>query len=311
MLKLCDPQDITPIILHQRLTQPDLPLRLAKDRKRNADWAQQPLLIVATDHPGRRTIAAGGDDWAMADRSDLLWRTMHVMMQPGVNGLLATPDVMEEILLLNHWAVHQGADDFLAGKVLIGSMNRGGLTDTVFELDDFGTAYTAQTIQASNLDGGKVLLRMDPSSRDTTRTMRYCFEALTSLAQHQLPAFLEPLPIPHTTDDLVRLVGVASALGPTSARRWLKLPMADDFQRVAGATTCPIVLLGGENPGGLSELLKRSERCFEAGINVRGLMIGRGILYPKDGSDPCKAAAELAGFVQSRRIQEGIAWQNQ
>jgi hypothetical protein len=50
--------------------------------------------------------------------------------------VLGTADVLEDLLLL-------GA---LEGKVVIGSMNRGGLADTVFEIDDQFTRYDAPAI---------------------------------------------------------------------------------------------------------------------------------------------------------------------
>ena len=47
--------------------------------------------------------------------------------------MLGTPDILDDLLLL-------GA---LEGKVVIGSMNRGGLQGAGFELDDRFTAYRA------------------------------------------------------------------------------------------------------------------------------------------------------------------------
>ena len=48
------------------------------------------------------------------------------LARPGVDGVLGTADIVEDLLLL-------GA---LEDKVVIGSMNRGGLAGTVFEIDD-------------------------------------------------------------------------------------------------------------------------------------------------------------------------------
>jgi 5-deoxy-glucuronate isomerase len=77
----------------------------------------------------------------MADRYDLLSRLLIALGRPGVDGLLATADIVEDLLLL-------GALD---GKIVIGSMNRGGLQDAVFELDDRFTGYDAATIAAMRL----------------------------------------------------------------------------------------------------------------------------------------------------------------
>ena len=86
-------------------------------------------------------------------------------------------------------------------------------------------------------------------------------------------------------------------MGHTSSRLWLKLPMTEAFERVAAATTCPIVLLGGDNAGTTEELLRKIEQCLHAGPNVRGLMIGRSVMYPKNGEDPSEVALRLAQCV--------------
>src|SRR3954462_15373586 len=75
------------------------------------------LFLVAADHPARGALATGGGRGGMADRRSLLARLVEAPSHPDVDGVLGTPDVVEELLLL-------GA---LEGKVVIGSMNRGGL----------------------------------------------------------------------------------------------------------------------------------------------------------------------------------------
>ena len=91
------------------------------------------LMIIAADHPARGALRAGAQPFAMANRADLLDRLCLALSRPGVNGVLGTPDILEDLLLL-------GALD---GKMVIGSMNRGGLAGTTFEIDDRFTAYDA------------------------------------------------------------------------------------------------------------------------------------------------------------------------
>jgi hypothetical protein len=292
--------DIGKVISEMRLEQPHLPTKLALQRKQRYKWSKDRLVFLAIDHPARRVVSAGGDPWAMANRADLLRRTAMVLSQPEIDGILATPDIMDELFLLNEWVMSCGEKNFLDEKLLIGSMNRAGLQETTFELDDFVTAYTAKQMSRLRLDGGKLLFRLDPNSYQSFHTMRYCVEALNQLSDENLPVFFEPLAVPQSTDELVRLVGIASALGYTSEGLWLKLPMVEEFERVAKATTCPIVLLGGNNPWKPDELFQTVERCLGAGKNVRGLMIGRGILYPTDGSDPVAIAKNLAEIVHSK-----------
>src|SRR5690606_40183829 len=58
------------------------------------------LVIVAIDHPARRILGVGSDRRAMADRRVVLENTIRALRRPGVDGLLATPDILEDLLLL-------------------------------------------------------------------------------------------------------------------------------------------------------------------------------------------------------------------
>src|SRR5262249_55844804 len=72
------------------------------------------LMLVAADHPARGALGVRTVPDAMADRYGLLRRLVTALGRPGVDGVLGSPDVLEDLLLL-------GALD---GKVAIGSMNR-------------------------------------------------------------------------------------------------------------------------------------------------------------------------------------------
>ena len=96
------------------------------------------MLLVAADHPARGALGVRGDAGAMASRSELLDRLVTALGRPGVDGVLGTADILDDLLLLG------ALDD----KVAIGSMNRGGLQGAVFELDDRFTGYTAGELAA-------------------------------------------------------------------------------------------------------------------------------------------------------------------
>src|SRR5256885_10895092 len=133
--------------------------------------ADRGLMLVAADHPARGALGVRGRQTAMASRVDLLDRLRVALSRPGVDGVLGTPDVLEDLLLL-------GA---LEDKVVVGSMNRGGLFGTAFELDDRFTACDAASITAMRFDAGKMLLRIDPTDPATARTLEACGDAVSDL----------------------------------------------------------------------------------------------------------------------------------
>jgi hypothetical protein len=253
------------------------------------------LLIVAADHPARGALGVRADKLAMASRTDLLRRLVVALERPGVDGVLATPDVLEDLLLL-------GALD---GKIVIGSMNRGGLQGAVFELDDRFTAYRAADIAACGLDGGKMLTRIDLDDHGTVATLEASAAAVTELAGHGLMAMIEPFWSTHhdgrvtnllDPDSVIKSVTVASGLGATSAYTWLKLPVVAELDRVMEATTLPTLLLGGDPTAAPEETYADWAKALTL-PSVRGLVVGRALLFPPDG-DVAAAVDHAATLVR-------------
>lgn len=242
------------------------------------------LMIVAADHPARGALGVGDDHLAMANRTALLERLVLALSRPGVDGVLATADILEDLLLL-------GA---LENKVVLGSMNRGGLAGAAFELDDRFTGYRAEDIERLHLDAGKVLLRIDYDDRGSLRTMEATARAVDAMAALRLPVFVEPFLSRRAggkvRNDLsgpavARSVAIASGLGGTSAYTWLKLPVTedpDDMAWVCETSTLPVVLLGGEVNGDQERAYERWRKALSL-PTVRGLVVGRSLLYPADG----------------------------
>jgi hypothetical protein len=279
------------MILETRARTPSAVAQAAAQRKRRA-WLGPSgrLMIIAADHPARGSLGAGGRPLAMANRIDLLDRILVALGRPGVDGVLATADVMEDLLLL-------GALD---GKLAIGSMNRGGITGAAFEFDDRFTGYRATAIAAAGLDGGKMLLRMDLADPATAATLAACAGAVSELAALGVPAIVEPFIVRReagrsrndlTPDAVIRSIAIASGLGDTSAYTWLKIPVVDDMDRVAEASTLPTVLLGGDSGEAPDEMFARWQQALQL-PNVRGLAVGRNILYPP--GDDVAAAVDTA-----------------
>ena len=266
-----------------RIKRPDAIAQAAAARRRPTSVLGDhgKLMIIAADHPARGALRAGDDAFAMANRVDLLDRIRTALARPGVNGVLGTPDVLEDLLLLG------ALDD----KVVIGSMNRGGLAGTVFEMDDRFTAYDSASIARAGFEGGKMLLRIDPDDSGTVATLESCGRAVSDLAQHRLMAMVEPF-ISHrvdgrvrnelTAEAMIRAMTVSAGLGATSAYTWLKVPIVDDMERVMAATTLPALILGGEVPTDAETAYAQWSKAL-ALPTVQGLVIGRSLLYPPGG----------------------------
>ena len=185
----------------------------------------------------------------MADREDLLRRCMTALSRPGVNGFLGTAEIIEDLTLL-------GALD---GKLVWGSMNRIGLQGASFEMDDRFGAYDADGIEASYLDGGKMLTRINYADPASAATLEASAKAIDSLSERGLNAMIEPF-ISRWEDDgrivndlseeaVIRSISIAQALGRSSAHTWLKLPCVSDpvsMRRVMASTSLPSLILGGE-----------------------------------------------------------------
>ncbi|OIH96761.1 MULTISPECIES: class I fructose-bisphosphate aldolase [unclassified Curtobacterium] len=286
-----------------RAGQPEL-VRAVLDarRKRSLLADDGKLFIVAADHPARGALAVRDDESAMADRYDLLERLVTALGRPGVDGVLGTPDVLEDLALLG------ALDD----KVVVGSMNRGGLRGATFEMDDRYTAYSAQAIKDSGLDFAKLLVRIALDDPHTAPTLEATARAVSEAAALRLPIMLEPFMSAWqdgrvvndlTADAVITSMAIAAGLGESSAYSWLKIPVVDDMERVMAATTLPTLLLGGDPSSRPLETYGRWADAL-ALPGVRGLVVGRTLLYPPDG-DVAAAVDVAAGLVHTQEARAG------
>ncbi|KGN41444.1 Cgl0159 family (beta/alpha)8-fold protein [Knoellia aerolata] len=278
-----------------RTTEPGRIAKAWAERRRRALVADDGrMLLVAADHPARGALGVRGDAGAMASRSELLDRLVTALARPGVDGVLGTADILDDLLLLG------ALDD----KVAIGSMNRGGLQGAVFELDDRFTGWTADELAARGLDGGKMLTRICLGDPGTAATLEASARAVTDLAAHEIMAMVEPF-MSVVEDGRVRnlldpdstilSIAIASGLGASSAHTWLKLPVVDDLARVMDATTLPTLLLGGDPQGDPHDTYAAWSDALTL-PSVTGLVVGRALLYPPDG-DVAAAVDIASGLV--------------
>ena len=282
-------------LLDARVFEPASITNALTSRTRRAKkTADGNLLILAADHTARGKISLGLDPIAMSDRYTLLDRLTRCLELPEVDGVLASADILEELAFL-------GA---LNNKLAIGTMNRGGIIGAKWELDDRLTSYDADHIESMGLDGGKTLIRIDYSDPSVARTIETVASLTTQLADRKLMAMIEPLPykksqegmaiLDDSDEALIKVVAIASGLGSSSAYSWLKVPASHRMSEVAGATSLPVLMLGGEPESNPDELFNRWTLGMKE-PNVRGLVAGRSLLYPLNGDS--ESAVRRAGQV--------------
>jgi len=271
---------------------------LAGRRRRAVTQGDGRLFIVAADHPARGALAVGSNQQAMANRYELLERLATALSRPGVDGVLGTPDIIDDLALLG----------LLDDKVVVGSMNRGGLRGASFELDDRYTGYDVDTMVSAGIDFAKTLMRVDLNDAGTVSTLEATARAVTEAAAADLPIMLEPFMSSRvhgkvvndlSADAVILSIGIAAGLGASSASTWMKLPVVEEMERVMESTTLPTLLLGGD-PGTDPDATYASWEAALALPGVRGLTVGRTLLYPADG--------DVAGAVDTaaRLVHRGL-----
>ena len=251
-------------------------------------------MMIAADHPARGALAAGSRPFAMGDRATCSTGWSLALSRPGVNGVLGTPDILEDLLLLG------ALDD----KVVVGSMNRGGLAGTVFELDDRFTGYDAQAIADAGFEGGKMLTRIDPNDPATVATLESCADAVSDLARHGLMAMVEPFishrvrrPGPQRAD---RGRHGAGQRCRRRARLHVGLHLAEGADRGRhgagdGRDDAARADPGRRGRRGPAGRVRDWQKAL-ALPTVQGLVIGRSLLYPP-GDDVATAVDTAVGLL--------------
>ena len=266
-----------------RATTPDAVARaLASRSRRDLLGAHGKLMIIAADHPARAALGIGSEAMAMANREDLLERLATALANPGVDGVLATPDIIDDLALLG----------LLENKIVVGSMNRGGLRGASFEMDDRFGAYSIDSIVEAGLDFAKTLTRVNFQDAGTAETLMATAHAVNEATAAKLPIMLEPFISERvegkienilTPEAVIQSIAIVSALGGSSAYTWLKIPYVADMARVMESTTLPTLILGGDRAGDMEGLYAEWATALTL-PGVRGLVVGRSLLYPASGS---------------------------
>ena len=266
-----------------RAVNPEAISEAYKNRKRR-DIIQGDgrLFIIAADHTARGALGVRDDETAMADRYELLKRLAIALSNPGVDGVLATPDILDDLALLG----------LLEGKLAVASMNRVGLKGAKFEMDDRFASHNFKGIVRDGLDMAKTLTRINFEDDTTAKTLEFPANAINDAVDAKTPILVEPfiskwvngkIVNDLSTDATVLSVTIASGLGSSSKYTWLKLPVVPNMEKVMASTTLPTLLLGGDPVGDQADTYELWEAALKL-PGVRGLMVGRSLLYPQDGN---------------------------
>ena len=99
-----------------------------------------------------------------------------------------------------------------------------------------------------------------------------------------------------SADGVIKSVHIAQGLGASSAYTWMKLPVVPEMERVMQSTTLPTLLLGGDPDGSPDETYAAWQAAL-ALPSVRGLVVGRTMLYPAD-DDVARAVDTAVSLVR-------------
>jgi DhnA family fructose-bisphosphate aldolase class Ia len=294
----------------------DVIKEVAKKRIRRPYPWKSNILIIAADHPARYVTSVGDDDIAMGDRQNYLGRIVRSLYHDEVDGIMATPDIMDELFIIDHMLREAGVKSLLDNKIMIGCTNRSGLSGSTHEMDDRVTAYRVKEIADLNMDGAKMMFRIDletSQARYSQNTIVEVANTIRECGQNNLIAFVEPLPVKFENGkyrlkdnyvDIIKSIGVATALGgPAAHQIWLKIPYVENFEQIARATSNPILLLGGAATGLATDTIINFEKALGAGPNIRGALVGRNMLYPGH-DDPLAVTLAVAKLVHEYATAE-------
>lgn len=309
------PEKVFFMITDSKIKRSEIVMEGYKNRKQRERPYDSNLLIIAADHPGRNVTRVQDDPYLMGDRQQYIGRIARCLIDDKVDGIMTTPDVMDDLMILDHLIQEVGGKSFMDNKILIGCTNRGGLSGSMYEMDDRVTAYKISEIVERRLDGAKMMFRVDldtPQARYSQKTIQRVANMVRECDAYGVEAYIEPLPVEQNRDgyrvkmdygELIKTIGIATAVGGSSTNIWLKVPYVDNFEMVARSTANPILLLGGASTGKPTDIIENFEKGIGAGPNIKGCMVGRNLLYP-GYDDPLAVLKGVSMIIHEQETAE-------
>ena len=259
------------------------------------------LVLVDADPPMIAATAPEGSP--MLDRGTLLNRLADALALPEVDGVIATVDVVDDLLLLEQ------LDDRLA----LGILNHPGHADGWASDDGRPSGYAPAAIAASHLDGGLMRLRLDPDDPHAADCLAAASDAISVLSAESVVCMVEPTwwrgrgaqdGPDVTTRSGLRAVTAAAALGSRSAYTWLVLPIDEARADIVKATTLPLLVRIADAPDTPLDVESDSWRRSLEHPGVRGLVVPATRLFPPTG-EPLTVLDAAAAAVSSSAGRAG------
>jgi DhnA family fructose-bisphosphate aldolase class Ia len=184
------------------------------------------------------------------------------------------------------------------------SINRTGLSGSVFEVDDRLVASVPRA-KADGWTGVKFMVRIDPADARTSAALELLGRVLEDARDAGLDALIEAVPwrdgqMGHEVDDIVRAAVVAHDLGSPLLK--VPLPSASPGEarteavaRVVASVGAPVLVLGGPRQSGRDAVLSGIRDAMAGG--AAGVAVGRVVIEDRD---PASMAALVAEAVHHR-----------
>ncbi len=244
-----------------------------------------PALILAADHRPRAVPTIENyHDYVSALAAAL----------PHCDGILATPEPLGD--LADMGALTDRHRTYL-------SLNRTGLSGSVFELDD-RLVTSVERARADGWTGIKHMTRIDMGNPLTSPALELLGQVMDAAAGMGLDALIECVGwrpaegrMARDTDTIVQCVVIAHDMGAPL----LKAPVPDEpagavraaaVARVMASVGSPVLFLGGPSGGNPDDVLAEVRDVMDGGGS--GLAIGRTVIQH---ADPAGMAARLAEIV--------------
>ena len=274
--------------------------------RRKPGYPHECLVFAAADHNARMINEYKGNPIGLSNRREYLTRLVRMLQSDRIDGIEATPDIIEDLIILNKLCRESGKKAFLDGKMLVGTVNRGGLKNTVWEMDDMPSCYTVERLKKLNMDGVKFMIRLNPMDERCRNTVRYCADAVNEAERAGLPIFIEALYVETTekgfamktdSESLCKVVGVVGALGCRGVGKWIEVPLNEEYQVPTSATTCPVLVVPDEVKSEPIDVVKEYTKEIGLNDNIRGILLGRNVMY--NDADPMPIADAIADVWHS------------